>query len=275
MSVPRHHAAAKGTWYLMEYRLVMNLTYDGADYFGWQRQTNQEPTIQGVLEEKIGQIMNKKVSVVASGRTDRGAHALSQWAHVDIPKDPVGANLLHKLNRLTPDSLRINRLYVTTRAFHAQQSVEKKEYFYKIQNATVPHPFKQKYHYHVRHRLDVNLLNKLATYLVGQQDFKSFQSTGTDVETTVRTIFAAYWLLSEDNFTFHIVGDGFLKQMVRNIVGTMIWCTPRPAPEQEFTNIIASLDRRQAKMPAPAHALFLKSVHYPKSLSMLLKPINS
>jgi tRNA pseudouridine38-40 synthase len=259
----------------MNYRLVMNLTYDGAAFYGWQRQTNHEPTIQGVLEEKLGQIMNKKVSVVASGRTDRGAHALSQWAHVDIPKDPVGANLRHKLNRLTPDSLRINRLYVTTREFHAQQSVEKKEYIYKIQNGEVPHPLKQHYYYHVRHRLDVNLLNKLATYLVKTQDFKSFQSTGTDVETTVRTVFAAYWLLSEENFTFHIVGDGFLKQMVRNIVGTMIWCTLQKNPEQEFTNIIASLDRRKAKMPAPAFGLFLKSVHYPLHLQKLLKPINS
>lgn len=253
----------------------MNLSYDGEEYFGWQRQTNQEPTIQGVLEEKIGQIMNQKVSVVASGRTDRGAHALAQWAHVDIPKNPEGENLLHKLNRLTPDSLRINRLFVTTREFHAQQSVEKKEYFYKIQNGVVPHPFKLKYYYHVRHRLDVHLLNKLATYLLGTQDFKSFQSTGTDVETTVRTVFEAYWLLTDENFTFHIVGDGFLKQMVRNIVGTMIWCTQQKAPEQEFASIIASLDRRKAKMPAPAHALFLKSVHYPESLLNLLKPVNS
>jgi tRNA pseudouridine38-40 synthase len=255
------------------YRLVINLSYDGSTFYGWQRQTNHEPTVQGVLEEKIGQIMNQKVSVVASGRTDRGAHALSQWAHVNVPKDPTNMNLLYKLNRLTPDSLRINRLYLGDRRFHAQQSVLNKKYIYKINNSITPNPFKLDYFYHVRERLDVFLLNKLASYIVGTQDFKSFQSTGTDVENTVRTVSKAYWLLNDEDFTFHIVGDGFLKQMVRNIVGTTLWCAEQKEPEKEFVNIIQSLDRRKAKKPAPANALFLKWVRYPKEITNHLKPI--
>lgn len=244
----------------------MNLSYDGASFFGWQRQANQEATVQGVLEEKIGQIMNQKVSVVASGRTDRGAHAISQWAHVDIPKDPKELNLLYKLNRLTPDTLRINQLYLGTRAFHAQQSSIQKKYIYRINNSVVPNPFQLHYFHHYRHPIDENLLNKLASYLVKTQDFKSFQSVGTDVENTVRTVFNAHWIRKNENLTFHIIGDGFLKQMVRNIVGTMLWCTQHPQPEETFVKILQSLDRRKAKEPAPAHGLFLKWVRYPKNL---------
>jgi tRNA pseudouridine38-40 synthase len=91
----------------------------------------------------------------------------------------------------------------------------------------------------------------------------------------VRTIFEACWVRKNEDLTFHIVGDGFLKQMVRNIVGTMLWCTLQPQPEQEFVNIIDSLDRRKAKKPAPAHALFLKWVRYPKEITKHLKPLIS
>jgi tRNA pseudouridine38-40 synthase len=258
-----------------KYRLVMNLSYDGASFYGWQRQSNHEPTVQGVLEEKISQLMNKKVSVVASGRTDRGAHALSQWAHVDIPKNPLNMNLLYKLNRLTPDTLRINSLYLGSRAFHAQQSSTQKKYIYKIHNGPVAHPFKLHYFFHVRQPLDLNLLNKLASYLIKTQDFKSFQSVGTDVENTVRTIFECHWTKNHDDLTFHIVGDGFLKQMVRNIVGTMVWCAQQKDGEAQFVNIIDSLDRRKAKVPAPAHGLFLKWVRYPQKLLTSLQKLEN
>lgn len=257
------------------YRLVLNLSFDGSSFYGWQRQAHHEPTVQGLLEEKIGQIMNQKVSVVASGRTDRGAHALSQWAHVDIPKDPRSLPLLYKLNRLTPDTLRINKLFLGDRRFHAQQSCIKKKYIYKVDNSPHPSPFKLHYFHHERLPLDENILNKLATYLVETQDFKSFQSVGTDVENTVRTVYSAHWVRKNKSLTFHIVGDGFLKQMVRNIVGTSIWCSLQRQPEADFVNIIRSLDRKKAKKPAPAHGLFLNWVEYPQELLKTLKPLNS
>ncbi len=262
---------------MSSYRLIMNLSYDGSGFYGWQRQGAEQQvlTIQGVLEDKIGQIMNKKVSVVASGRTDRGANALSQWAHVDVPKDPRGMNLLHKLNRVTPDSVRINQLYVGDRRFHAQQSALKKKYIYKIHNEAVPHPFRLHYFHHERHPLDLDLLNKSASYLVKTQDFKSFQNTGTDVENTVRTIFQATWVQRGNALTFHIIGDGFLKQMVRNIVGTQIWCLQQKDPVGEFVKIIESLDRRKAKNPAPAHALFLRWVKYPVHLLSQLEKLEN
>jgi tRNA pseudouridine38-40 synthase len=171
--------------------------------------------------------------------------------------------------------LRINSLYLGSRAFHAQQSSTQKKYIYKIHNAPVAHPFKLHYFFHVRQPLDLNLLNKLASYLIKTQDFKSFQSVGTDVENTVRTIFECHWTKNHDDLTFHIVGDGFLKQMVRNIVGTMVWCAQQKDGEAQFVNIIDSLDRRKAKVPAPAHGLFLKWVRYPQKLLTSLQKLEN
>lgn len=248
------------------YRLLINMSYDGKDYYGWQRQPKLSPTIQGVLEEKLSQIFNKKVRVVGSGRTDRGAHALSQWAHVDVPKDPSDLNMTYRLNRVTPDTLRINATYIAPKNFHAQRSAIKKKYIYRIDNNEIPNPFDLHYSHHIKNPVDEKVLNKLASYIVGTMDFASFQTVGTDVESTERTIFQAYWKRKDHRLMFHIVGSGFLKQMVRNLVGTMLWCATKDAPEAIFKGMLDSKDRRKSMAAAPAHGLFLKWVKYPTEL---------
>jgi len=250
------------------FRIAINLTYDGAGFYGWQRQTKHSPTIQGLLEEKLSKLFNTHIRVVGAGRTDRGAHALSQWAHADVPVDPATMKLHYRLNRLTPETLRINAVYSVPKTFHAQRSARKKKYIYKVDNGALPDPIKLHHAHHVRQPLDVDLLNRMAEMITGKQDFKSFQSSGTDVETSVRTVFSARWTRRGDILTFAIVGDGFLKQMVRNIVGTMLWCAEQPNPEQSFKTIVDCLDRRKAKNPAPAHGLFLKWVRYDAGLSI-------
>lgn len=248
------------------YRILINVSYDGHDYYGWQRQSKWEPTIQGVLEKRLSQIFNKKIRVVGSGRTDRGAHALSQWAHADVPQDPSTMNLTHRLNRVTPDTLRINAVYLAPKNFHAQRSAVKKKYIYRVYNSEVANPFELHYSHHEKKPLDLNMLNNLASYIVGTHDFASFQTVGTEVESTVRTIFSAKWTQKGPLITFHIVGSGFLKQMVRNLVGTMLWCAIRPNSEAIFKSMLLACDRRKAMAPAPAHGLFLKWVKYPSEL---------
>jgi tRNA pseudouridine38-40 synthase len=252
-----------------KYRIFMNLAYDGADYFGWQIQPHSSPTIQGVLEEKLSQLFNVPIRVIGSGRTDRGANALSQWAHADLPRDPQNMNLCHRLNRLTPDTLLIKKIVPVSLQLHAQRSVLRKKYIYRIHTDPYIHPLKMKYSYHVRAALNVESLKKLATYMVGTHDFKSFQTSGSDVENTVRTIYKCRWQQdSPHDFSFHIVGNGFLKQMVRNIVGSHLWCAAQKAPEREFQHIFKAMDRRIAKESVPAHALFLKWVKYPDELDI-------
>ncbi|MBY0314283.1 MAG: tRNA pseudouridine(38-40) synthase TruA [Bdellovibrionales bacterium] len=249
------------------YKILLNVAYDGKDYYGWQRQEKWENTVQGVLELHLSRIFNKKVTVVGSGRTDRGTHALSQWAHSNVPKDPTNMNLAYRLNRMTPDTLRIKGVYLAPNNFHAQRSVVKKKYIYRIDNNEFPNPFDLHYSHHVKKPLDVNLLNNLASCLVGKQDFASFQTSGTEVETTVRTIFEAYWEVRKGHrLVFHVVGDGFLKQMVRNLVGTMLWCATKKEAPALFRQMLESRDRRESMAAAPAHGLFLKWVKYPSEL---------
>lgn len=254
---------------MQKHRIFINLCYDGADYYGWQVQPNVEPTIQGTLESTLSRIFNTPIRVIGSGRTDRGAHALSQWAHADLPKDPTGMSLTHRLNCLTPDSLWIKKVLLVPTSLHANRSVLRKKYVYRIHNGSYVHPLKKQYSHFVKGHINLEKLNKLSTYITGTHDFKSFQNTGSDVEKSVRSIYKCYWRQeSPHDYSFHIVGNGFLKQMVRNLVGTQLWCMSQKDPETEFKRIFKAMDRRKAKEPAPAHALFLKWVKYPSELDI-------
>lgn len=251
------------------YRVLINLAYDGTDYFGWQIQPHSEPTLQGVLEKFISRMFNAPVRVIASGRTDRGAHAISQWAHFDVTKNPESMNLPHRLNQITPDSIFIKQVFLAPPRFHAQISVERKKYIYRIHTGPYVHPLKMRYSHYVKHPVDLETLNKLASYTQGTHDFMSFQSTGTDVENTVRTIYKCYWRQdSAHDYSFHIVGNGFLKQMVRNIVGTQLWSATQENALDLYMHIMEAKDRRVALEPAPANGLFLKWVKYPRELDI-------
>lgn len=250
------------------FRIRLKISYNGGGYYGWQKQPNGEPTIQGFLEKHLSQILNETVRVVGSGRTDRGAHALMQYAHAEVPKDPQSMNLCYALNRLLPESIRVHEVALAPAEFHAQRSVVAKKYIYKIYNKKLSHPFWGPYSHHVPQKLDMELLNSLSAKLVGELDFKSFQSSGTEVESTLRRVFKAYWTQKGPLLTFHIVGNGFLKQMVRNIVGTLLWLHDQPEPEKRLVNIIKACDRQMAQGPAPAQGLFLKWVKYPPELDI-------
>lgn len=249
------------------FRILINLSYDGREFYGWQKQPKLEPTIQGELEKQLSKIFHDHpIRIIGSGRTDRGAHAISQWAHADVPMDPTNLKIKHRLNRMTPDTLRINAVYLAPKNFHAQRSSLRKKYIYRIYSRNLPSPFLLHHAHHIDRPMNLELLNKISTHLVGRQDFASFQNSGTDVETSVREVFKAYWTQKGDFYTFHIIGDGFLRQMVRNIVGTLLWCSFQENGEEAFVNIIKALNRRVAKESAPAHALFLKWVKYPREL---------
>jgi tRNA pseudouridine38-40 synthase len=248
------------------FRILINLSYDGRDFYGWQKQPKLSPTVQGMLEEQLGKIFNTPIRIIGSGRTDRGAHALAQWCHADVPVDPTPLKLKRRLNKMTPDTLRVNEVFLAPKNFHAQRSSIKKKYIYRVYSAELPSPFELHYAYHLSTPIHLEILNRLSAHLCKTQDFKSFQNSGTDVETSVRTVFKAYWTQKGRFATFHIVGDGFLRQMVRNIVGTLLWCSYQENPDECFVNIINSLNRRLAKEPAPAHGLFLIWVKYPREL---------
>src|SRR4051812_20041598 len=207
-------------------RVKLLISYDGTDYSGWQVQgVNQpKPTIQGTLESALQKIFQQPVRVHGSGRTDAGAHAVGQVCHFDAPRDISKYNFLQALGRWTPDSIAILAAWTAPAEFHSLFSAEKKTYKYMIWNSKIPTALRARYTWWRDQPLAVDDLQYAAQYLVGEHDFKSFQTAGTDLKSgTVREIYEAQWQAPHPQLLeFSITGSGFLKQMVRNIVGTLV-----------------------------------------------------
>ncbi|MCB0376902.1 MAG: tRNA pseudouridine(38-40) synthase TruA [Bdellovibrionales bacterium] len=250
-------------------RVRFCLCYDGTDFFGWQKQPKHSHTVQGVLEERLSKIFDQEVKVVGSGRTDRGVHAINQWAHADLPNDKRLKNLHYSLNRLTPASISIKKVELAPSDFHAQISAVEKRYVYRMFCRERANPFLLRYSWHFRDELNLKFLQEASELLLGEHDFSSFQSQGTTVSSTRRRLNLCRWVPRDSGFVdFHIRGNGFLKQMVRNIVGTLMWYHEKGLPPQAISQLLRAEDRSEAGPPAPPQGLFLASVRYPQSLDI-------
>lgn len=248
-------------------KVKMLLSYEGTDFGGWQRQTTEKPTIQGCLEKALSRLFDQPVHVIGAGRTDAGVHAVGQVAHFEAPKDPTKFKLHHALQSLTPPSIVIRKLWLAPEDFHSLASAEEKIYKYFILNRKIPSALRRHHFTWISRPLDIDYLNEAAQYLVKTQDFKSFQSSGSDPKTTVRTVTRAQWTQKNGGLLeFSITGSGFLKQMVRNIVGTMLDLSYMGAPTSDMQRILDSLDRQKAKTTAPPEGLYLYHVKYSKEL---------
>ncbi len=248
-------------------RVRMCLSYDGTDFFGWQKQSGQKPTVQGVLEAKLSQIYNQPIVVIGSGRTDRGVHVLNQWVHFDLPKNRDHGELAYRLQKMTPESISIKSIEVVPREFHAQISAISKCYSYRIQVSNPPNPFLRHWCWQRRQKLNIDYLQKASRLLLGKHDFESFRSQGTDSRSTERELQISRWIQKKSGiFEYQIKGNGFLKQMIRNIVGTLIAHQDQGKPPSAILEVLKCRDRKQAEAPAPARGLFLSSVQYPLGL---------
>lgn len=247
------------------------LSYHGTGYHGWQKQPHATPTIQETVEKTLSRLFDSPIIIVGSGRTDAGVHAYGQVAHFKAPKKfDHFKNLKRSLNSLLPPTIVVRDVFEAPQDFHALASVEQKTYVYKILHSKNPSPFLHDRALWRPKPLDLKLLNDLSSILIGEHDFASFQSQGTDVATTTRCIFSALWSQPAENLIeFRISGDGFLKQMVRNIVGTLMDLHDESTPaasKKELKEILAAKSRRAAGSTAAAHGLYLHHVVYPKEL---------
>ncbi|MBX9768974.1 MAG: tRNA pseudouridine(38-40) synthase TruA [Bdellovibrionales bacterium] len=250
------------------YRLRLQLSYDGSEFNGWQRQTKGKPTVQGTLEAALSRLYRgAQIHVMGSGRTDTGVHALAQIAHADVPYLLPVPDMAHTLNAVLPHSVVVEHVWLAPEGFHASLSATRKTYHYVIHNSPRPHAINRNHATWIRQKLDLDILNNYCKHLIGQHDFKSFQNAGTEVSTSLRTIFEARWFRGDDKtIVFEITGNGFLKQMVRNIVGTLLSLHTSGAPASEITRILAACDRRVAGKTAPPQGLHLIEVCYPDVL---------
>lgn len=236
------------------------VAYDGAAYNGFQRQ-DEQPTIQGELEQAIQKISRRSVTVTGAGRTDSGVHALGQVVAFDLDWSHGPQALQRALNANLPADIAILQLAETAPDFHPRFDARRRAYLYHIYNHPVRHPIYGRQSWHVSRPLDIDLMNEAAAHLSGQHDFATFGQPPQG-ENTVREVFAAYWYRQDPFLTFRIEANAFLYRMVRSLVGTMKLVGEGSWTVEEFVNAFRAQDRRRAGQTAPAQALFLLSVKY-------------
>jgi tRNA pseudouridine38-40 synthase len=240
----------------------MTVEYDGSSYCGWQRQENGT-SIQQLLEEAIKLITGQKVAVIGSGRTDAGVHALNQVGSFRCStKLPVN-KIFMGMNSVLPSDIVVKELEEVADDFHALRNVKSKIYVYKICNQRLRPALGRNYFWHIRFPLDLERMRKAAKYLIGTHDFSCFCATGTDVKDRVRTIVDIEIKTCDDRLIeIKVESHGFLKYMVRNIIGTLVETGLGKRQPEEMKTIIESKNRNIAGVTAPACGLFLKEVKY-------------
>lgn len=242
-------------------RLKLIIEYDGTQYHGWQRQPAYR-TIQQTLEEALEKITQIKAPIVGASRTDRGVHAIGQVAHCQIESLISDQKLFKGLNTILPADIKIKKLKTVDKMFHAQKQAHSKIYVYHIFNHPSPSPLLRHYSWWLRNPLNISKMKKAAKLLVGEHDFKAFQNTGTKLSSTTRTLFKSTVRKKSPTILYEVKGSGFLKQMVRNIVGALVAVGKEDLTVEEFKDRFLSKDRKRCPAPAPPQGLFLKKVFH-------------
>jgi tRNA pseudouridine38-40 synthase len=245
--------------------IKLTVAYDGTGYVGWQRQASGE-SIQGLLEEALSTIDNRAVTVHGAGRTDAGVHATGQTASARVACAHDPGTLLRALNANLPPAVRVFDVTVMPDDFHARFSARGKTYEYRIWNGPAVPPVLRLYTWHVPQPLDVlsvALMQRAAGAIPGEHDFGAFQGAGSTTHTSVRRMASARWARGGDgSLVFEIAGDGFLRYMVRSLVGTLVEVGQRRRDPEDLARLLAEPDRARAGRTAPPEGLFLVKVEY-------------
>lgn len=245
-------------------RYLITISYDGTLFSGYQKQP-KERTVQAELEKALKEINGgKKVDVHASGRTDAGVHALNQKVHFDLETKITTDKLVKGLNSLLVEDIYVKNAIEVSDNFHARFSAIGKEYIYKL-NMGDYNPIERNYVCQYNKKLDVVEMERAMKYLEGEHNFKSFTKTDDEKDDYVRTISQTSLIRDSkdlNKITFTFVGTGFLRYMVRNIVGTLIEVGEGKIKSEEIINILKKEDRRVAGKTASPEGLYLKNVFY-------------
>lgn len=239
------------------------MAYDGSDFCGWQLQPGVR-TVQGELEKAISRITGTPVRVHGSGRTDSGVHALDQNAHVDIPDNRSGVPWLRALNAILPEDVAVTEACYAADSFHSRYGALEKTYTYTLWlNRQFVIPQRRRYVWPCGD-VDLELMDRAAEYFLGEHDFAAFQNTGTPVSDTVRTVheFSRHQGETPYECVYNIRGTGFLKQMVRNMMGCLVEIGRGKAEPHFVRSLLEGKDRKKAPATAPPQGLCLFAVAY-------------
>lgn len=239
----------------MKYLLVV--TYDGTNFAGFQRQKKGERTIQEELEKALKILLKQDINVVASGRTDSGVHAYNQVCHIECDEITDFYKFVRSMNGILPADIKVKSIKETK--LHARFSAKRKTYLYKMYISDIDLPL---YDNFLRLPTDINLqdMKKATAVLEGEHDFANFCASGSEVQSTVRTIYSIEWKKVGEELYFYITGNGFLYKMVRNIVGLFVELGKGKINQQQFKEY--AFGKADKKFTAPAKALYLYNVKY-------------
>jgi tRNA pseudouridine38-40 synthase len=240
----------------------LTLAYLGAGFGGWQRQTNAR-SVQEVVEGAIECVVRERVRLHGASRTDAGVHAAGQEAHVTLSRPWPSRALVEGTNHHLPPEVRVLRAMPVAPGFHARGWAVAKEYHYRMSRRAVLSPFEAPTTLRVSDRLDLDRFRQGAALLLGRHDFRAFARTGGSHRHTWRRVFRADFVERGTDFTFRIVGDGFLRGMVRAVVGSLLWVAKGRLSLEHWTALVEGADRSDAGPSAPAHGLVLMRVVYP------------
>lgn len=241
--------------------LLVTVKYDGSAYHGWQVQKNAL-TVQQVFQDAVQKVFKKRLDVKGCSRTDSGVHANMYCLTFMTDMDISDRGVVMALNTHLPDDIAVISCRQVAEDFHPRYSCKSKEYVYKLYNGEIRNPFYSKYAYHYRYNIDAEYLNREAQAFVGTYDYSGFCSAGSDVEDTVRTVYSFSVWREGDMVYFKVEADGFLYNMVRIMVGTLLFIAQGKIGEGELLDVIKSKDRKRAGKTAPPQGLYLNKVNY-------------
>lgn len=242
-------------------RLLITIKYDGSAYHGWQVQNNAL-TVQEVFQNAVEKVFSSRLDVKGCSRTDSGVHANMYCLTIDTDMNIDNTGVIRALNTHLPKDIAVTGCKEVRYDFHPRYDCLGKRYVYKLYNAQIRDPFLEKYTYHYRRKIDAEYLDKEAKAFLGQHDFKGFCCIKSDVEDTVRNVKNFDVKRDGDMIYFTVEADGFLYNMVRIMVGTLLFVSEGKIKQGELKNIIDSMDRTKAGKTAPPQGLYLDKVIY-------------
>lgn len=240
-------------------RYFIKFSYKGTNYHGWQYQPNAS-SVQETLTKALSVVLNSEIEIMGAGRTDTGVHAKEMFGHFDFEEDFEIQTLIHKLNSFLPKDIAIFDIIPVHEDAHARFDATKRTYEYHI-NA-IKNVFLEELSWYYHQKLDINLMNEAAKMLLQHTDFQCFSKVNTDVNTFNCKITEAFWKEEDNRLVFTISADRFLRNMVRAIVGTLVYIGLEKISLEDFNGIIESKDRGKAGFSVPAHGLYLTEIKY-------------
>lgn len=241
-------------------RYLIRFSYDGTNFFGYQKQPNKR-TVQNEIENVLSHISNSVVSISASGRTDAHVHAINQYAHFDLEMNIGCEGLKKALNSLLPNDIYVREVLEVASDFHARFSVKSKEYVYKI-NVGEYNPIERNYIYQYNRELNISKMIEAIKFFKGRHNFKSFTKVNAEKDDYEREIYDVNISVFNNIITIYFKGNGFLRYMVRNMVGALIEVGSGKKNPMQIKDILEYQDRTKAGIIAPACGLYLKNVYY-------------